>query len=222
MKKLGSIDNSTILTEMPPCFALRYANVLAFQLKHTNRIQTAITGLLLFFSLNAFTAEMPQACNHWLSFFKPVCQRLHQVWTEGNTDLYISGYAWHNRYIYSRAKIQRYNEAAWGGGLGKSIFDEKGNWHGLYAIAFLDSHRNVEPAVGYAYSKIFPVNKDIKVGIGYSVLVTSRVDINHNVPFPGAVPWATLFLGKASVAAAYIPGNSNNGNVLYIVGKYTF
>ncbi|WP_045097302.1 lipid IV(A) palmitoyltransferase PagP [Legionella fallonii] len=193
-----------------------------FQPKLTSRHQRLIASSLLFVSLNAFTAEEPQACSHWLSFFKPACQRLHQIWTEGDTDLYLSGYAWHNRYIYSREKIRTYNEAAWGGGLGKSIFDEKGNWHGLYALAFLDSHKNVEPAVGYAYSKILQVNKDIKVGIGYSVLVTSRTDINHNIPFPGAVPWATLFLGKVSVAAAYIPGNSKNGNVLYIVGKYTF
>src|SRR3989338_7712810 len=99
-----------------------------------------ITSLLLCISLNGFTAEAPNTCSHWLSLFKPICQRLHQVWSEGDTDLYISGYAWHNRYIYSREKIKSYNENAWGGGLGKSLFDEKGNWHALYAIAFLDSH----------------------------------------------------------------------------------
>jgi palmitoyl transferase len=181
-----------------------------------------ITALLLCISLSAFSAEDSQACSHWMSLFKPVCHRIHQIWTEGDTDLYISGYAWHNRYIYSPAKIKRYNENAWGGGLGKSLFDEKGNWHALYAIAFLDSHRHVEPAVGYAYSWMLHLNEDLKAGIGYSVLVTSRVDINHNIPFPGAVPWATLFIKKVSVAAAYIPGNSNNGNVLYVVGKYTF
>lgn len=181
-----------------------------------------ITSLLLCISLNGFTAEAPNTCSHWLSLFKPICQRLHQVWSEGDTDLYISGYAWHNRYIYSREKIKSYNENAWGGGLGKSLFDEKGNWHALYAIAFLDSHSHVEPAVGYAYSKMFSITKDLKAGIGYSVLVTSRVDINHNIPFPGAVPWASVFFKKISIGAAYIPGNSKNGNVLYIVSKYTF
>lgn len=194
------------------------------------------TSLLICVSLSAFSAEATQAvlgmtgvqlqapntCNHWLSFFKPVCQRLHQVWTEGDTDLYLSGYAWHNRYVYPREKIKRYNENAWGGGLGKGLFDEKGNWHGLYAIAFLDSHGHVEPAAGYAYLKVFNVYKDLKAGIGYSVLVTSRVDINHNIPFPGAVPWASVFFKKISIAATYIPGNSKNGNVLYILGKYSF
>jgi palmitoyl transferase len=181
-----------------------------------------IISLLMCVSLSAFTAQNPNSCTHWMSFFKPMCQRLHQVWDEGNNELFISGYAWHNRYIYTREKIKTYNENAWGGGLGKGLFDEKGNWHGLYAIAFLDSHRQVEPAAGYAYLKVLNINKDLKAGIGYSVLVTSRTDINHNIPFPGAVPWASIFFKKAALAATYIPGNSKNGNVLYVLGKYTF
>lgn len=84
-----------------------------------------ITSLLMFFSLNAFTAEAPQTCTHWLSLFKPLCQRLNQVWSEGNPDLYISGYAWHNRYIYPHAKIRSYNEEAWGGGLVKASLTKK-------------------------------------------------------------------------------------------------
>jgi palmitoyl transferase len=178
--------------------------------------------LLICISLNAFSAEDSQTCSSWLSFFRPICQRLHQVWTEGDTELYISGYAWHNRYIYTPEKIKRYNENAWGGGLGKGFFDEKGNWHGLYAIGFLDSHSHVEPAVGYAYLKVLTIYKDLKAGLGYSVLVTSRVDINHNIPFPGALPWASIFFKKVAISAAYIPGNSKNGNVLYVVAKYTF
>lgn len=181
-----------------------------------------IASVLMCVSFNAFTAEDPNSCRHWLSFFKPVCQRIHQVWTEGDTDLYISGYAWHNRYIYSREKIQRYNENAWGGGIGKGLFDEKGNWHGLYAIAFLDSHNHLEPTAGYAYLKVVNIYNDLKAGIGYSVLVTSRVDIMHNIPFPGAVPWASIFYKKITFAATYIPGNSQNGNVLYMLAKYTF
>lgn len=180
-----------------------------------------ITSLLICFSLNALAEAAPN-CSYWLSPFKPFCHRLHQIWTEGDTDLFVSGYAWHNRYIYSPEKIRRYNERAWGGGLGKGLFDEKGNWHGLYAIAFLDSHSHVEPAAGYAYTKVLNITKDLKAGLGYSVLVTSRVDIMHNIPFPGAVPWGSIFFKKLSIAGAYIPGNSKNGNVLYLFGKYTF
>lgn len=115
-----------------------------------------------------------------------------------------------------------YAELAWGGGLGKGFFDEKGNWHGLYAIAFLDSHRNLEPTVGYAYLKVAKLTQNFKAGLGVSVLVTSRPDILHSIPFPGAVPWAGLFYKKLSLKAAYIPGSSTNGNVLYLVGAYAF
>lgn len=178
--------------------------------------------MLVLFPLTIFADQKENVCTHWVSFFKPVCQRLHQVWTEGDTDLYLSGYAWHNRYTYSRAKIKSYNEAAWGSGIGKGLFDEKGNWHGLYALAFLDSHSNVEPAAGYAYLKTAALSPHIKAGIGYSILVTSRADINHYIPFPGILPWASIFYDKVTIAATYIPGSSTNGNVLFIIGKYTF
>lgn len=155
---------------------------------------------------------------------QPVCQRLNQVWYEGRDELYLSGYAWHNRYTYTPEKIKTYNEAAWGGGLGKGLFDEKGNWHGLYAIGFLDSHRHIEPAVGYAYLKVATLHNDLKAGLGYSVLVTSRVDYFNGIPFPGALPWASVFYKRVTLAATYIPGisgNKNVGNVLYVLGKIT-
>lgn len=166
--------------------------------------------------------EYQNHCERWLSVFQPVCQRLHQIWNEGNNELYLSGYAWHNRYTYTREKINSYNELAWGGGLGKGLFDEKGNWHGLYAIAFSDSHKNIEPALGYSYLFVAHLNQDFKAGIGYSVLLTARADINNFLPFPGALPWASVFYKKISVAATYIPGFNKNGNVLYVLGKITF
>lgn len=181
-----------------------------------------IVCLLAAFSLPLYASEKQESCSHWMSLFKPMCQRLHQVWHDGDTEGYFTGYAWHNRYTYTPEKISTYNETAWGGGIGKGYFDEKGNWHGLFAIAFLDSHRNVEPAAGYAYQKIFTVHNHLKTGLGLSVLVTSRSDINHNIPFPGILPWASVLYKKVTVAATYIPGTSTNGNVLFVLGKYTF
>jgi palmitoyl transferase len=178
--------------------------------------------LLLFYKLNVFAATSEESCSHWLTWFKPACQRLHQVWNEGSNELYLSGYAWHNRFTYPPEKIPLYNEQAWGGGLGKGLFDEQGNWHGLFAFAFLDSHKNIEPIVGYAYLKVVTLHKDLKAGIGYSFLVTARPDINNGIPFPGALPWASIFYKKATLAATYIPGFHNNGNVLYLLVKYRF
>lgn len=179
-------------------------------------------GMLL--SCNVYSAEEQGMCKYWLPLFRPFCHRLHQTWTQGNNELYVSGYAWHNRYTYGTDVIRKkkYNELAWGGGLGKGFFDEKGNWHGLYAFAFLDSHKNLEPAAGYAYLLVASFNKEFKAGLGYSILVTARPDILHNIPFPGALPWAGIFFKKVSLKAAYIPGSSTNGNVLYLVSTITF
>ena len=183
-----------------------------------------VTSLLMFVFLNTFAADAPvnTNCSHWLSLFKPICQRLHQVWTEGDNDLYISGYAWHNRYIYSREKIRAYNENAWGGGIGKGFYDEDGDWHGLSAIAFLDSHKNLEPAAGYMFLKIARLTDKARIGAGYSVLVTARPDILHNIPFPGALPWISFSYSKLTLLGTYIPGAEGAGNVFYLLGKWTF
>lgn len=162
-------------------------------------------------------------CDQWPGLLKPLCVRLHNIWANGNTDLYISGYAWHNRYTYRPEKIKQFNEAAWGGGLGRGIFDEvKKNWQGIYAIAFEDSHRHLEPAVGYAYLKIASLSNNLKAGLGYSILVTARTDINGGIPFPGILPWASVFYKQTTLAVTYIPGAAGAGNVLYVIGKYAF
>ncbi|PJD93478.1 MAG: phospholipid:lipid A palmitoyltransferase [Legionella sp.] len=176
---------------------------------------------LLLLSFFAFTVQAKEYCPEGHSYFKYACQRLHQIWLEGSSDLYLSGYAWHNRMVYPPEKINKYNEQAWGGGLGKGFIDEKNNWHGLYAFAFLDSHKNVEPVAGYAFIKLFNWSQAIKPGLGYTVLVTGRPDLNKGIPFPGALPLAFFMYKKATLAATYIPGFSDNGNVLYLFAKYT-
>jgi palmitoyl transferase len=68
--------------------------------------------VLLFFLGQSAGATTNDTCTNWPSWSKAACQRLHQIWTEGDNELYLSGYAWHNRYTYSREKIKKYNELA--------------------------------------------------------------------------------------------------------------
>ncbi|KTC64866.1 Rcp protein, confers resistance to cationic antimicrobial peptides and promotes intracellular infection (plasmid) [Legionella adelaidensis] len=178
--------------------------------------------LLLLFSLfycaPSFSAL---GCQGWASWFKPACERIHQIFTEGDGEIYLSGYAWHNRFTYSEEKLKTYNEAAWGGGLGKGLYDEKGNWHGVYSFAFLDSHKNVEPIAGYAYLKMFDVTENSKIGAGVSAFVTARPDIFQGIPFPGALPWLSLNYRKTALGITYIPGAQGAGNVLFLILKIT-
>lgn len=175
--------------------------------------------LLLLFQNLSF-AEQTVACENWPSLLKPICLRPYQTWTQGKNELYISGYAWHNRYYYDHSRLNRYNENAWGGGIGKSFYDENGNWHGLYAIDFLDSHKYPEPVIGYAFLKMFHLTENARIGAGYSVLVTQRPDILNGIPFPGVVPWMSISYRRVSLSASYIPGSRNVGNVLYGVFKW--
>jgi palmitoyl transferase len=185
------------------------------------KILISLLGIFLT-TMNIANAQNSRVCSSWPSWLKPVCQRLHQVWTEGDNELYLSGYAWHNRYTYSREKIKTYNELAWGGGLGKGLYDEDGDWHGLYAFAFLDSHKNVEPVVGYAFLKVVHLRSNLRLGAGYAALITARPDIFHNIPFPGVLPWVSLNYCHATLSTTYIPGSRGAGNVLFIIGKWTF
>ena len=40
-----------------------------------------------------------------------------------------------------------------GAGFGQSRWDEKGNWHGIYLMAFKDSFNKWEPIGGYGWEK---------------------------------------------------------------------
>ena len=176
--------------------------------------------LSLFFFQLAY-AETPAHCEKWPTWFKPVCSRPYETWTEGKNELYLTGYAWHNRYQYPEEKIKKYNETAWGGGLGKGFFDEHGDWHGLYAFAFLESHSRVEPIAGYAFLKTFHMNETTSAGLGFTVFITARPDILNHAPFPGALPWASFNYRRVSVLASYIPGSRGVGNVLFLLAKCT-
>lgn len=166
------------------------------------------------------TDTPPDYCPKIPGLLKIPCNRLHQIWYEGKNELYVPAYAWHNRYYYSSDKIGQYNENPWGAGLGKSYYDENRNWHGVYAFAFLDSHKNLEPFVGYAFSKMFHFDEKAAIGPGVAFAVTSRPDILHSIPFPGVLPLLSVNYQRASVTFVYIPGSHNVGNVLFFLARW--
>jgi palmitoyl transferase len=185
-------------------------------------MKTYLSVLLLLLLQKPLFADSVTPCDNWPSWSKALCLRPYQTFTQGENELYLAGYAWHNRNYYDRQRLQKYNENAWGGGLGKSFYDENGDWHGLYAIAFLDSHKYLEPAVGYAFLKVLHLSENTRVGVGYTLLVTQRPDIFKGIPFPGALPWFSVSYRRASLSGTYIPGSRNVGNVLFVLAKWTF
>lgn len=164
-----------------------------------------------------------QACSDSLpSWAQAACNRLDEIWNDGSTSIYASGYAWHNRWTYKPSKIRSFNEKAWGGGIGRTLYDEDGDLHALYLMGFRDSHRNLETIGGYGFEKIANLSENTRVGAGYTVFLTSRQDIANYIPFPGILPLVSVGYKRATLFATYIPGTRGNGNVLFVFGSYTF
>lgn len=180
-----------------------------------------ISCTLLFFLSTLIHAESGSTSTFHSGILQKIGTRLSQIWHEGTLDLYLTGYAWHNRLTYTRETMQKnhYNELAWGGGLGRGLYDEDGDWHGLYAVAFSDSHKNLQPNVGYSFLKIKHLGSKARIGAGFTALVTARADMFHGYPFPGAAPLLSLEYGRYSLVASYVPGKTNIGNVLFLYAK---
>lgn len=80
--------------------------------------------------------------------------KVSTTWNDSDSqDLYLPVITWHNRLTYDKEKTDKYNERPWGGGYGISRYDEKGNWNGIYLMAFKDSHNKWEPIGGYGWEK---------------------------------------------------------------------
>lgn len=162
------------------------------------------------------------ACGNSQSWLQRACNRVDQIWTTGTNDLYVTGWAWHNRSMYTASKIREFNEAALGGGYGRGIYDEDGDWQGLYAMAFLDSHSRVQPVAGYGFLKTAHLSPNWRLGAGYTLFLTAREDIFSYIPFPGILPLVSASYRDATLFATYIPGNEGAGNVLFVFGKWSF
>ena len=147
-----------------------------------------------------------------------------QTWNEPqHYDLYVPAITWHARFAYDKEKTDRYNERPWGIGFGQTRWDDSGNWHGLYLMAFKDSYNKWEPIGGYGWEKIWrPLTDDnFRLGLGYTLGVTARDNWNY-IPIPVILPLASVGYGPATFQMTYIPGTYNNGNVYFAWIRFQF
>lgn len=152
-------------------------------------------------------------------------QNVAETWRNSpHQDLYVPAITWHNRFTYDDEHIRRYNERPWGAGYGISRYDEKGNWHALYVMAFKDSFNKWEPFGGYAWEKQwhpFDRYQDIHFGAGFTAGVTARDNWKY-IPVPALLPLASVGYKQLTFQATYIPGTYNNGNVFFAWLRYRF
>jgi hypothetical protein len=144
---------------------------------------------------------------------------LADIWQTGSSDLYLPFRTHHLRFAYDRDKIDRYDERPFGLGYGRSKFDRDGDWHGLYAIEFQDSHFKPNYMAGYAFQTFWRSTADWRVGGGLTAFLMTRPDIAHYTPFPGVLPVGSVSYKNVSLETAYLPGGRNVGNILFFWGR---
>jgi palmitoyl transferase len=140
-------------------------------------------------------------------------------------DVYMSGYAYHDRDTYTRKQLNKMNENTWGGGLGRTLRNERGNDESLYGVVIRDSNNRPQWMAGYAYQWMFPVvSKKFEVGAGLTGLLIRRHDWYGGRPFPAVLPVASIGTPNAQLVATYVPHLSMRnakGNIVLLMLRMT-
>lgn len=98
----------------------------------------------------------------------------------------------------------RQNDYPYGAGVGSYFIDERDNERIVFAMAFSDSHYNIEPLAGYAWIARWPIlSSSLKAGIGYTAFLTARNDTLW-LPVPGVLPLVSLGTDEASVYITHV------------------
>ncbi|NMM28994.1 MAG: hypothetical protein HHJ12_17320 [Glaciimonas sp.] len=171
------------------------------------------------------TTENVKNLGWWQQTRDMVLAKTAKIKDEGETSLLLSGYAYHGRNTYTPERIKEFNENTWGLGYGKTLRNPNGDEEYLFGMAISDSHYDPQLMAGYAYQWIWPIAGKLEVGAGWTALVISRRDIWGGVPFPIALPLASIGTRDAKLMAAYIPrlsSNKGNGDVLFVFGRINF
>ena len=140
----------------------------------------------------------------------------------GDWDAYVTGFAWHAPWAYDNSTRGRLNEAAWGGGVGRSMRDEDGDRHSVFVMGFADSHRDPQFAVGYAWHRYWKLARDWRVGLGYMAFLTSRKDVAHRWPIAAMLPCLSIRRGRCEIIGLFVPRVSKDikGDVFFVFSRF--
>lgn len=167
----------------------------------------------------AVPAHAEDADKGWYQTAK---DNVSNTWEQGSHELLIPTYTWHLPFAYTQEKIDQYQNYPYGLGYGRGRIDDKGNYHGVFAMGFQDSHFKPEWMLGYVWKTYWMLGSETKAGLGFVTGLTARSDYSRYLPIPFILPAASIEYGRLSLEAAYVPGGEGNGNVVFFTTKWRF
>ena len=155
------------------------------------------------------------------SWLRRIWDPVANAFNNGSLEFYLPFKTYHSRSTYTQEQIDSYQENPLGFGIGRGLYNERGNWEGVFAMGFQDSHFKPSYTGGYSWKAIWRPADDVRLGLGYIAGLMSRSDVLSYVPFPIVLPVASVAYRNFSLEGTYVPpGGNNGGNVLFIWAKW--
>ncbi len=139
-----------------------------------------------------------------------------KIFFEGTDGLILPAYTIHPGWAYKTPKRRNENGYTWGGGVTRNFIDDRGNRRIVYAMAFSDSHSNIEPFLGYGWLSRWRLgNSDFYAEAGYTLGITARGDYKW-IPFPAPLPLLGFGTDAFSIYGTYVPFS----NIFFFFANY--
>jgi hypothetical protein len=165
-------------------------------------------------SVASIEAEEPE-----VSWYDAAWRHVDDTYQQGNWEVIVPISTYHMRNSYTSEQIDSYEETPPGFGLGKGRINNSGNYEGLYAMGYQDSHHYPSWQVGYVWQALWrPTNEDFRVGVGYTAFILAREDIAHYTPFPALSPMASMAYKNLTLDVTFVPFS----NVFFSNLKWAF
>ena len=166
------------------------------------------------------SAKNPSQAQAQPSWWEYVWDPVANAYNNGTLEFYLPFKTYHSRSTYTQEQIDSYQESPLGFGVGRGLYNEKGNWEGVLALAFQDSHSKPSYTAGYQWKSIWRPAEDFRVGLGYMAGLMARSDTANYVPFPVAFPVASVAYKNLNIEGAYVPKVGDRGDVLFLWAKW--
>lgn len=135
-------------------------------------------------------------------FFSAQADGFREIFNNGRDGVAFGIWTEHPAFDYDNRTEE--NGFPFGGGLVRTVIDEKGNERMLFGLVFSDSHYYPEPTFGYSWVARWPVSEKYHVGAGYLLGVTFREDYNW-LPIPMPLPVVKAGTDNVGLYMTYIP-----------------